>query len=110
MNDDDVPGWIRSAHTGVAAGIGGLFVVNTVTGAWNLWDSRKDPSGRWRRYLHTALMLSADAGLAYTGLVTAEDAGEREDGENEGGDHRSAALVSIGLATTGTLLMWLWKD
>jgi hypothetical protein len=49
-------------------------------------------------------MLAADAGFAYTGLVLSEDAGEL--GE-EGRRHRNGALVSMGLASTGTLLMWL---
>jgi hypothetical protein len=108
INGGDVPGWVKPAH-GVAAGaIGALFAVNTVTGIWNLYDSRKDPSGRARRYLHTALMLSADAGFAYTGLVTAGEASEGDDDDSN--THRNAALVSIGLATAGTLMMWLWKD
>src|SRR5947207_13035786 len=36
----------RSAHVAVGMAIGGLFGVNTVTGAWNMWESRKDPHGR----------------------------------------------------------------
>src|SRR6185503_18898228 len=36
----------KGAHVAVATGIAALFTVNTVTGAWNWWDSRSDPSGR----------------------------------------------------------------
>ena len=54
----------KSAHVVVATGIGALFTVNTVTGAWNWWDSRSDPAGRTRRTLHVLTMLASDAGLS----------------------------------------------
>src|SRR2546422_14271 len=59
---DRVSSSVRSAHGAVAVGIAALFGVNTVTGGWNLWDARKDPAGRTRRYVHAALMLVSDAG------------------------------------------------
>ena len=40
---------LKTAHSAVAAGVGVVFVANTVTGAWNFWDARKDPNGRARR-------------------------------------------------------------
>ena len=52
----------KDAHLAVAAGIGVLFGVNTVTGVWNLIEARKDPNHRKRRLLHGLLMLGADAG------------------------------------------------
>lgn len=118
MDGGDVPGWVRSAHGTVAGGIGVLFGVNTLTGVWNLWEGRKEPEGRARRFLHSALMIAADAGFLYTASL-AEDDDEFEFGEDGGGSfrsgnrstrHRDAALVSIGMSTAGTLLMWLWKD
>src|SRR5258708_5565359 len=39
---DSTSSSLRSAHGVVAAGIEGLFALNTVTGTWNLWDARKD--------------------------------------------------------------------
>src|SRR5690242_10533530 len=63
---DSVSHSVRSAHGLVAAGIEGLFGVNTVTGGWNLWDSRRDPAGRARRYVHAALMLASAAGFVAT--------------------------------------------
>ena len=36
----------RTAHSVAAIGVVGLFGLNTVTGAWNLWDSRHDQPGR----------------------------------------------------------------
>ena len=105
----DVAGWVKPTHAGVATGIGALFVVNTITGAMNLWESRHEEQGRGRRILHTALMTLADAGFVYTAML-AEDAGEEDEGEGEGGGgnaHRNAALVSIGFSVAGTGIMWL---
>lgn len=98
----------RSAHLALAAGIGGLFAVNTVTGVWNLIAARKDPNDRGRRSLHGVLMLAADAGF----LATAALAPEGEEGRRLGvsprrGAHRAVALASIGLATAGYLVMLL---
>jgi hypothetical protein len=99
--------WIKPTHTVVAGGLGALFALNTVTGVWNLVESRNDPAGRARRLLHSALMIAADAGFAYTGLITASDASESSDDRTR---HKNAALVSMGIATVGTAMMWLWKD
>lgn len=102
----------RSLHGGVATAIGGLFAVNTVTGVWNLWDSRADPTDRKKRVIHSALMLAADAGFALA-AASAEDDGN-EGGGSGGGDgsstHKTIALTSIGISAVGTALMWFWKD
>jgi hypothetical protein len=100
------PGWVRPTHVAAAAGVGTLFAVNTVTGVWNLWDARRDPHGRTRRWLHAALMLGADAGFAYTGTI-ADDARTTVRGQRR---HRGAALAAMATAGAGTALMWLWKD
>lgn len=104
----------KSVHVGVAAGIGALFAVNTVTGVWNLWDSRKDPNDKTRRILHSALMLASDAGFALAAAsAEGEDEGEGERERGGGGDdnntHKTIALTSIGISTVGTVMMWLWK-
>jgi hypothetical protein len=93
----------KDAHLMVAGGIGALFAVNTVTGVWNLVESRKDPDKRGRRLLHGVLMLSADAGF----LATAALGPESEHGEIEGSrsTHRAVAFTSIGLASAGYLIM-----
>ncbi len=95
-----------SAHRVVAGSLGVLFAVNTVTGLWNLYEARHDPAGRTRRYIHALSMLAADAGFLYTASL-AGDAREEQSGANQ---HRNAALVSMGVATASTLMMWLWKD
>jgi len=109
-NGTNVADWVKPAHVGVATGLGALFAINTVTGVWNLYEARKDPSPA-RRIVHAALMLAADAGFLYTASL-AGDADERfEFGESENGAarHRNAAIVSFSLATAGTVVMWLWK-
>jgi hypothetical protein len=111
INDASPPSWMKPTHTAVAFGIGALFAVNTVTGAWNLWDSRHDPSGRTRRIAHTVLMLASDAGFAITGALTPKehsfDFNEIRRTQNR---HRAWALGSIGLSTVGTAMMWFWKQ
>lgn len=96
----------KNLHSVVAGGLGVLFSVNTVTGLWNLYDSRKDPSDRKKKIIHSVLMLSADAGFAATGLV----AGDAREDSGRRSLHKNLALTSMGLSTAGTLMMWLWKD
>ncbi|HET7469578.1 MAG TPA: hypothetical protein VFJ81_07875 [Gemmatimonadales bacterium] len=93
-----------NAHKVVAGAIGALFVVNTVTGVWNLIEARKDPVGRTRRNLHALGMLVADAGFLYTASL----AGDAHEGENVT-SHRNAAIASIGVATVSGVMMWIWK-
>lgn len=90
----------KDAHEMVAAGVAGLFAVNTTTGLWNLWTMRKDPNDRKRRYVHATLMLLADAGFVTTGIL----ADEAEDGDGRS-SHRAAAITSMVLSTTGWLIM-----
>lgn len=103
MNGD---GSLRGVHGALAGGIGALFAVNTVTGGWNAIEGWKDPEGRTRRTLHSALMLLADAGF----FVTAALANETE---SEGGvvrsvnnsNHRRAAIASMSTAMLGYVIM-----
>ena len=90
----------RSAHQAVAAGVGVLFGVNTVTGVWNLVEARKDPNKRTARLVHGILMLAADAGFVATAALAPDD-----DGEGNRSTHRTVALTSVALATTGYLIM-----
>lgn len=99
----DAPAWARRVHGPAATGIAALFVVNTVTGVWNLWEARPDPEGRVRRTTHGVLMLLADAGFAYTGSL-AEQAERSPDKRQL---HRNVALTSLGIATASYLVMAL---
>ena len=106
LSSSPQPSWVRPTHVGVAYATAAVFTANTVTGVWNAWEARRDPSGRTRRLVHTALMLAADAGFAYTGTL-GDDASSSVDGRRR---HRAAALTSIGVSTAGAAMMWLWKD
>ena len=100
----------RNAHQLVAVGIGGLFAVNTVTGAWNLWDSRKDPTGRARRYLHAALMIAADAGFVATAAAAPGGRRFRASGPTAANTHRTLAIASMSTALASYVMMLLWKN
>ena len=66
----------KSAHAIVGAGIVGLFAVNTVTGAWNLFgEGWRDTEGRTLRLVHGLLMMAADVGFLAT-TVSAPSTGE----------------------------------
>ena len=97
---------LRGPHQMVAAGLEALFAVNTVTGVWNLVESRHDPAGRARRWIHSIAMLLADGGF----VATAGSAGGARRTDSGANQHRDLAIASMGLATASTLMMWLWKD
>ena len=108
-------GATKSAHGAVAGGIAVLFGVNTITGVWNLWDSRHETDGRTRRYLHSILMLAADAGFAWAGATApgdegpgAEDVAAELDSRRR--KHRTIALSSMGISLASYGMMLIWKD
>jgi hypothetical protein len=102
----------RRAHQTVAAGIAGLFAVNTVTGTWNLWDSRKTPQGGLRRYLHAGLMMLADAGFVATGLTAPDDDGYRTSQARSSARsrHQTIAIASMGTALASYAMMLVWRN
>src|SRR5258705_11072090 len=59
------PAWARNGHRAGAATLAGVFTVNTVTGVWNLWDSRHVEQRRALRYFHAATMHAADPALTW---------------------------------------------
>ena len=97
----------KDAHVAVGVAIGTLFGINTVTGVWNLLESRKDPNGRKRRVIHSILMLAADAGFAATAALAPDT--KHGGGDDSRGAHRAAAITSIGLGTAGYLMMLFTK-
>ena len=99
--------WAKNGHQIGAASLATVFGINTVTGLWNLWDSRAVPQGRTRRTIHTLLMLASDAGFAYAGIKLSEDAEESADARRK---HRNTAYASMGVAVTGAGMMLLWRD
>ena len=98
--------WVKPAHNVVAGGLGILFAVNTVTGVWNLAESRHDPVGRPRRLIHSALMIASDAGFVWTGAI----AGAAKHSQEAANRHRNVAIGSMGLSTIGAAMMWFWRN
>ena len=112
-NHPDSHGLAKDAHGPLAAGIAGLFAVNTVTGAWNLWEGRKDPHGRARRWVHGLTMIAADAGFVVVGATAPGDDFRENGGSGRGAGastHRNVAIASMGLALGSYLMMFIWKD
>ncbi|MGH7503650.1 MAG: hypothetical protein ACREL7_18135 [Longimicrobiales bacterium] len=101
---DRAAGWAKHTHKPIAYALGGLFAASTVTGVMNVMEARRDPSAGARPTLHTALMVLADAGMVWTG-ITAGGAGKPGPGGRISTKHRKTALVSIGIATAGFLMM-----
>jgi hypothetical protein len=97
---------LKTAHTTVALGLGALFTVNTVTGVWNLWESRSDPANRALRVIHSVAMLGADAGFVWAGA----SGGSAKNNLSSANNHRTIAVSSMALATAGTVMMWLFHN
>jgi hypothetical protein len=96
------PGWAKSMHSVGAGGLGALFTVNTVTGVWNLWETRSQSEGRTRRLLHGGLLLASDAGFAYAGIKLGPDATRSGERRRE---HRRVAYISMSGALLGYATM-----
>jgi hypothetical protein len=101
---------MKSAHGALAATTGVLFGINTVTGAWNLWEGRKDTNHRGRRMTHGILMMAADVGFLATGLLAPDSEGSYAAYTNGRSTHRTVALTSMGIATVGYLIMLFGGD
>jgi hypothetical protein len=100
-------GGMRTTHRAIAYAIGGLFGVNSVTGVWNLVESRKDPNAGLRRVIHGVLMLVADGGFLATAMTrprtaTAADLAIYDAKKNQ---HLALAYASVSVATVGYLIM-----
>jgi hypothetical protein len=102
----EAPAWARKSHAPFATATAALFTVNTITGLWNLWDSRKDPAGRFKRYLHSFLFIAASAGFTYAGTTLATQA---ENSESKRRLHRTVALSSMGVSVVSWSMMLLFK-
>lgn len=98
--------WAKTLHGASAVGVAGIFGINTITGVWNLWDSRHTEDHRWLRLSHSVIMLGADAAFAYTGLKLA---GEAEDSQQKRDEHRRVALYAIGVSTASGVVMKIFN-
>jgi hypothetical protein len=105
INDENRSSGVRTAHKITALTIGTVAGVNTITGALNWWETRKNPDGRTRRTVHALLMLAADAGFVWT----ASAAGNAKNDIGGARHHRALAEASISLTVLSSVMMWLWK-
>jgi len=102
----DAPTWAKTMHRVGATALAGMFTVNTVTGAWNWWDSRSTPQGRILRTVHALSMLGADAAFSYAGAKLANDA---ETSAIKRREHRTVALSAMGVTVASELAMKLFN-
>jgi hypothetical protein len=103
-DDSSKPG----LHAAIGVGIIGLFGVNTVTGAWNMFgEGRKDPNRRTLRLVHGLLMMAADVGFVATTQTGPNSHSQRhaQTYEADKVTHRNIAVASISVGTVGYLLM-----
>jgi len=102
----DAPTWAKTTHRVGATMLAGMFTVNTVTGLWNLLDSREVPQGRALRYAHALMMLTADAGFTYAGAKLSNEAETSADKRKL---HRTIALSSMGITLASAGMMKLFN-
>jgi hypothetical protein len=100
------PTWAKTTHRVGATTLAGIFTVNTVTGLWNLWDSRTTPDHRALRTAHALMMLAADGAFTYTGVKLSEEA---EQSQEKRRLHRTVALYAIGVTVANGVMMKLFN-
>ena len=98
---NQAPEWAIRYHGPLATTVATLFTVNTITGGWNLWEGREDPSARKWKLAHAILMLTADAGFTTAGLL----ANSAERSQSRRDLHRTIALTSIGMSVVSYAMM-----
>jgi hypothetical protein len=101
----DAPQWTRDIHGPLAGATAALFGMNTLTGTWNLIEGWKNPEGRKKRLIHSALFLAAGAGFTY--VIAAGD--NIYESGNANHWHRDVALTSMSLSVVSWTMMALFK-
>lgn len=101
------PSWAKDVHGLGAGAIAGIFGLNTITGAMNLWESRHVEDKRWLRWSHAAIMLGGDAAFAYTGIKLASEA---ENSSVKRRQHRNVALWSMGITIGDGVVMTIFNN
>lgn len=100
------PEWARVTHRSGATALAGIFTANTVTGLWNLWDSRAVENNRALRTTHALMMLTADAAFTYAGAKLSNEA---ENSLAKRKLHRTIALSATGLTVVSGAIMKLFN-
>jgi hypothetical protein len=108
------PLWADKAHKPAAYLLAGVFTLNTVTGVMNLAEAGKLKQGKTRRWVHSVMLLAADAAMIY-GVAKAPSISQVDDriaaGKTGGWTpHKSFTFASMSLATVGYLMMFVWKE
>jgi len=98
------PTWAKTTHRVGATTLAGIFTVNTVTGIWNLWDSRMVSNHKALRTTHALMMLTADAAFTYAGATLSNQA---ENSLSKRKLHRTIALSATGLTLANGVMMKL---
>lgn len=108
------PLWAEKVHKPAAYAVAGVFTVNTVTGLLNLGEASKVRQGRKKRWVHSVLMLAADAGMIYgvsvapsTKAIDARIASGKVGGWTP---HKIATVASMSVATIGYVMMLVGKS
>ena len=101
------PEWAKNGMRYGATALAAVFTSNTVTGLWNLWDSRSVEQGRTRRTVHALIMLASDAGFTYAGSRLADEA---EISVEKRREHRAWAYGSMATSLAGIGVMTLWRE
>jgi hypothetical protein len=108
------PLWADKVHKPAAYLLAGAFTVNTVTGLWNLAAASKVQRGKTRRWVHSVVMLASDAAMVYgvAKAPTIQKIDARIAAGKRGGwtPHKAFTITSMGLATVGELMMYIWKE
>jgi hypothetical protein len=102
----EAPTWAKTTHRVGATVLAAGFTVNTVTGLWNLWDSRSVEQGRVLRTVHGLSILVADGLFTYAGAKLSDEA---EQSAAKRREHRTIALSAMALTTASGLAMKLWN-
>jgi hypothetical protein len=102
----DAPTWAKTTHRVGATALAAGFTVNTVTGLWNLWDSRAVEQGRVLRTIHGVSILVADGLFTYAGAKLSDQAEQSADKRRQ---HRTIALSAMALTTVSGVAMKLWN-
>lgn len=102
----EAPTWAKTTHRVGATILATGFTVNTVTGVWNLWDSRSVKQGRALRTVHGLSMLVADGLFTYAGAKLSDEAEQSADKRQL---HRTIALSAVALSTVSGVAMKLWN-
>ncbi len=103
---NSAPTWAKTGHRAFATALVGVFGANTVTGLWNLWDSRDDPDHRALRTVHALTMLAADGAFTYAGSTLATQA---QNSLAKRRLHRTITISAMGITALSSLIMTFYN-